>query len=60
MLEGIVDKPMWSPYLLLVFAEATEMAGILYMKPTISERFVTGFFNYFPVTETSPCKLVWN
>ena len=60
MLAGIVYKPIWSRYLLLVGAELTAIMGIFLLKPAIGDRFVTSFFSQLPIHEASPYRRVWN
>ena len=60
MLAGLVFRPIWSRYLLLVFAEFAAIVGVFLLKPTISDRFLTSFFNQLPIHEASPYKRVWN
>ena len=60
MLAGIVYKPIWSRYLLLVGAELTAIMGIFLLKPAIGDRFVTNLYSQLPTHETSPYRQVWN
>lgn len=60
MFAGIVYKPIWPRYLLLVAAEAAAVTGIFLAKPEIKNRFVTSFVEELPVNEASPYKRVWN
>ena len=60
MLAGVVYRPIWPRYLLLVAAEIAAIAGVFLLKPGIGDRFVTSFLNQLPVYETSPYKRVWN
>ena len=60
MLAGLVYRPIWSRYLLLVGAEMATIVGMFLLKPAIGDRFVTSFLNQLPINETSPYKRVWN
>lgn len=60
MLAGVVYRPIWPRYLLLVAAEIAAIAGVFLLKPGIGDRFVTSFLHQLPVYETSPYKRVWN
>ena len=41
MLAGIVYRPIWSRYLLLIVAELLAILGVFVLMPTVGERFVT-------------------
>ena len=60
MLAGLVHKPIWSRYALLVSVEAMAVFGIFLLKPAIGNRFVSTFIEQLPVHEASPYKRVWN
>jgi len=60
MLAGIVYKPIWSRYLLLIGTELAAIIGIFLLKPAIGDRFVTSFLNQLPTHEASPYRQVWN
>ena len=60
MLAGLVYKPVWSRYALLVAAEVLAVLGVFILKPAIGNRFVASFIEQFPVHEDSPYKRVWN
>ena len=60
MLAGIVYRPLWTRYLLLIVAELLAILGVFVLMPTVGERFVTSFINQLPVHEASPYKRVWN
>ncbi len=60
MLAGLVFKPIWSRYLLLIGVEFAAMAGIFFIKPMIGDRFISKFFNQLPVHDGSPYKRAWN
>ena len=60
MLAGLVYKPIWSRYALLIAAEVLTVIGVFILKPKIGERFVSTFIEELPLYEASPYKHVWN
>ena len=60
MLAGLLYKPVWTRYLLLMFAEVAAVIGVFFLKPSIGDRFVSSFVAQLPVHEASPYRRVWN
>ena len=59
MMAGLLYRPVWTRYLLLIFAEIAAVIGI-FSKPSIGDRFVTIFIAQLPLHEASPYRRVWN
>ena len=60
MMAGLLYRPVWTRYLLLIFAEVAAVIGIFLLKPSIGDRFVTTFVAQLPLHEASPYRRVWS
>ena len=54
MLAGIVYKPIWSRYLLLIGAELTAILGLFLLIPAISHRFFSSFLSLLQYMRQAP------